>query len=99
MFQLVLAVFTQKMTLVNAYQQVSTGGKERKVSEAQTGKKCPNCGAEGKWHGEHETAVRNYQIYPAGRDFEPPRTIVDVGWRCWNCGWEWGFEVVEGDGV
>ena len=58
------------------------------MSEVQTGKKCPNCGAEGKYHGEHETAVRNYKI--AGQ------TIADVGWRCWNCGYEWGFEVPEG---
>jgi len=50
-----------------------------------TGKKCPKCGAEGKCNGEHETAVRNYKL--AGQ------TIVDVGWRCWNCGYEWGFEV------
>jgi predicted HNH restriction endonuclease len=50
------------------------------------GKKCPECGAEGKaWHGEHETAVRNYKL--------PNQTIADVGWRCWHCGHEWGFEV------
>lgn len=49
------------------------------------GKKCPNCGAEGKYYGEHETAVRNYR-FPWGK-------VVDVGWRCWNCGGEWGFEV------
>ena len=58
------------------------------------GKKCPKCGAEGRWQGEHETAVRNCEIYPAGREF-PSRTIVDVGWRCWNCGYEWGFELVK----
>lgn len=52
-----------------------------------TGKKCPNCGAEGKYHGEHETAVRNYKIVG--------QAIVDVGWRCWGCGFEWGFEVDE----
>ena len=50
-----------------------------------TGKKCPQCGAEGKWHGEHETTVRNYPL--------PEQTIVDVGWQCWNCGYEWGFEM------
>jgi len=33
-----------------------------------TGKKCPNCGAQA---------------------------IADVGWRCWGCGFEWGFEVDE----
>ena len=64
------------------------------TNNPETGKKCPQCGAEGKCQGEHETAVRNHQIYPAGRDFEP-RTIVDVGWRCWNCGHEWGFELQE----
>ena len=52
-----------------------------------TGKTCPNCGAEGKWHGEHETVVKNYR-FPWG-------TVADVGWRCWNCGWEWGFELGE----
>jgi len=50
-----------------------------------TGKKCPNCGAEGRGHGEHETAVRKHTA-PWGK-------VVDVGWRCWNCGYEWGFEV------
>ncbi|GAI59969.1 unnamed protein product, partial [marine sediment metagenome] len=44
--------------------------------------------AEGKYHGEHETAVRNYKLRG--------QSIADVGWRCWNCGWEWGFEVQEG---
>ena len=55
--------------------------------EAQTGKICPNCGAEGRWHGEHETAVRNCRFLR--------RTIVDVGWRCWNCEYEWGFELLK----
>lgn len=66
-----------------------------KVSDV-LGKKCPNCGAEGKWHGEHETAVRNFE---AGR-VKPEMiklNIVDVGWRCWNCGHEWGFEVPKED--
>jgi len=58
-----------------------------KVSEVETGKKCPQCGAEGKHDGEHQTAVRNYKL--------PSQTIVDIGWRCWNCGHEWGFEVPE----
>ena len=56
-------------------------------NNGETGKKCPNCGAEGRYNGEHETAVRNYQV--------PGQTIVDVGWRCWNCGWEWGFELAK----
>lgn len=46
---------------------------------------CPQCGAAGKYNGEHETVVRNYS-FPSGK-------VVDVGWRCWNCGYEWGFEV------
>lgn len=48
------------------------------------GKKCPNCGAEGKCEDEHETAIRNVKLGSV--------TIVDVGWRCWKCGNEWGFE-------
>ncbi|GAI68797.1 unnamed protein product [marine sediment metagenome] len=55
---------------------------------SKPGEKCPNCGAEGKYHGEHETAVRNYKLRG--------QSIADVGWRCWNCGWEWGFEIQEG---
>ena len=51
------------------------------------GKKCPKCGAEGRYNGEHETSVRNYKL-PAG-------SVVDVGWRCWNCGYAWGFELLE----
>ena len=66
-------------------------GKEAKVSEAKTGKICPNCGAQGKYHGVHETAVRNYTL-PQGK-------VVDVGWRCWNCAYEWGFEIGESDGT
>ena len=50
-----------------------------------TGKICPSCGVEGKCQGEHMTAVRNY-TFPWG-------SVVDVGWQCWNCGFEWGFEV------
>ena len=49
------------------------------------GKVCPKCGAEGKHYGEHETAARNYRM-PWGK-------VVDVGWRCWSCGYEWGFEI------
>ncbi|MBA7706117.1 hypothetical protein ES703_114963 [subsurface metagenome] len=50
-------------------------------------KKCPSCGAEGRWHGEHETAVRHLKL--------SRQTIVDVGWRCWNCDHEWGFELLK----
>ncbi|GAI13001.1 unnamed protein product, partial [marine sediment metagenome] len=53
----------------------------------ETGKKCPNCGAEGKYHGEHEAVVKNYK-YSWGK-------VADVGCRCWNCGYEWGFELPE----
>jgi len=60
-----------------------------------TGKECPNCGAEGRYNGEHETAVRNIEV---GRVEGIKRNIVDVGWRCWNCGWEWGFEVLKEPG-
>lgn len=49
------------------------------------GKNCPSCGAEGKaYKGEHETAVRNSTVNGIA--------VVDVGWRCWQCGHEWGFE-------
>jgi len=58
------------------------------------GRKCPKCGAEGKHQGEHETAVRNIEV---GRVEGIKRNIVDVGWRCWNCGYEWGFELLKGD--
>ena len=44
--------------------------------------------------GEHETAVRNFE---AGRVEGIKRNIVDVGWRCWSCGHEWGFEYPKGD--
>ena len=60
-----------------------------KVTEVQTGKTCPKCGAEGRQHGEHETAVRNYN-FPWG-------AVADIGWRCWNCGYEWGFELPKGE--
>lgn len=53
-----------------------------------TGKKYPECGTKGKWHGEHETAVRNVKLASV--------TVVDVGFRCWNCGHEWGFELLVG---
>lgn len=58
----------------------------------ETGKKCPQCGAEGDWYGEHEAVVRNIEV---GRVNDIKRNIVDVGWRCWNCGHEWGFELVK----
>ena len=63
-----------------------------------TGKKCPNCGAEGKYNGEHEAAVRVIEVGRVKPEMIK-RNIVDVGWRCWNCGYEWGFEAEqEGSG-
>ncbi len=56
------------------------------------GKKCPQCGAGGRWYGEHEAVVRNIEV---GRVEGIKRNMVDVGWRCWNCGHEWGFELVK----
>ena len=56
------------------------------------GKKCPNCGAEGGYNGEHEAAVRNIEV---GRVEGIKRNMVDVGWRCWSCGHEWGFELAK----
>lgn len=56
------------------------------MTNTETGK-CPNCGAKGKYHGEHETAIRNYR-FPWG-------AVADVGRRCWRCGYEWGFELPE----
>jgi rubredoxin len=47
------------------------------------GRKCPQCGAEGKGQTEHETAVHNIRLNRI--------SVVDVGWRCWNCGHESGF--------
>ena len=59
-------------------------------NNGEPGKKCPNCGAEGRWHGEHNAVVRNIEV---GRVNNIKRNIVDVGWRCWSCGYEWGFEL------
>ena len=53
-----------------------------------TGKKCPKCDAKGKVHGENETVVRNVKLASV--------TMADVGFRCWNCGHEWGFELLVG---
>jgi hypothetical protein len=48
---------------------------------------CPSCGAIGKGpNGEHATALRSGT--KPGLGFVP----IDVGWRCWKCGHEWGFE-------
>ena len=52
---------------------------------SDVGRKCPKCGAEGRWQGEHETVVKNYKFSFGA--------VADVGWRCWSCGYEWGFEV------
>jgi hypothetical protein len=50
---------------------------------------CPMCGAEGKGHnGEHEPAI----IQGKGTFYDLPANIILMGWRCWKCGHEWGFE-------
>ncbi len=67
-----------------------------KVSEVETGKKCPKCGAEGRHDGEHDTAVRNIEVGRVKPEMIK-RNIVDVGWRCWNCGYEFGFEVLRNE--
>ncbi len=41
--------------------------------------KCPNCG-----ESEIGTAVRQYPGLPG---------VVDVGWKCYTCDHEWGFEL------
>ncbi len=51
------------------------------------GKKCPDCGAEGKYHGEHVAAVKQVKV---GK-----RSVVNAGWGCWSCGHEWGFEALK----
>ncbi|MBA7678042.1 hypothetical protein ES703_86313 [subsurface metagenome] len=54
------------------------------MNKEGNGYKCPECGAAGKYHGEHVAAVRQVK---GGR-----LTEVNVGWGCWSCGHEWGFE-------
>lgn len=54
------------------------------MNKEGNGYKCPKCGAEGKYHGEHYAAFRQIK---SGKI-----TVVNVGWRCWNCGHEWGFQ-------
>jgi hypothetical protein len=51
---------------------------------------CPKCGAVGKGlNGEHEAAVREGKFLR--------HKVIDVGWRCWKCGFEWGFDELEED--
>lgn len=45
-------------------------------NNGEPGKKCPKCGAEGRYNGKHETAVRNIE---AGRVNGIKRNVVDVG--------------------
>jgi hypothetical protein len=26
-----------------------------------------------------------------------PIRVADIGWKCWKCGHEWGFELDQGD--
>lgn len=57
------------------------------MNKEGNGYKCPKCGAEGKHHGEHVAAVRHVKTGNV--------TVIDVGWGCWNCGHEWGFEALK----
>ena len=53
--------------------------------EQSDGKRCPNCAVEGKGAGgEHDiiTLLKGMGMY----------VFRKCGWRCWNCGYEWGFE-------
>jgi len=52
--------------------------------EGNHGQACPKCGAAG----EHDAAVKQYEATVWGA----PAHIIDVGWACWSCGHEWGFE-------
>lgn len=57
------------------------------MSKEGNGHKCPKCGAAGKYHGEHYAATRQLKVGKI--------TVVNVGWGCWNCGHEWGFEALK----
>lgn len=58
--------------------------------EQSDGKRCPNCTSEGKgYQSEHDASVHQKQVTEYLR-------VIDVGWRCWNCGYEWGFESAKG---
>jgi len=55
--------------------------------EESDGKRCPNCTSGGQGaNGEHETAI--HQVKSQGVSVN----VIDMGWCCWNCGYEWGFE-------
>ena len=59
------------------------------AAEQSDGKRCPKCKAEGQsTGGEHQTAVHQYE----GQFYGIEAHVIDVSWRCWNCGHEWGFE-------
>lgn len=45
--------------------------------------KCPECGRVGD---DLDTAIRQSKDRP---------WLVDVGWRCSGCQWEWGFDLSE----
>lgn len=55
----------------------------RRSSEADTVELvgCPRCGMVS---GDHPAAVRTYKGRPG---------VVDVGWSCRGCEYEWGFEL------
>lgn len=71
----------------------SKGSPMPSVAEKE-GDRCPKCGARG------ETAV--HQLTASEIDGKFPylhgvvTSMVNVGWRCPECGHEWGFEPTEG---
>ena len=48
---------------------------------------CPKC---GHFCGRNHPAVRQGSRVIVGQTVG----IVDVGWRCPQCGYEWGFEIL-----
>lgn len=73
--------------MLNILLEMSPAQLMKKVNSGENGKKCPKCGAVGRYHGEHYAAFRQMK---AGKI-----SVVNVGWRCWNCGHEWGFEALK----
>ena len=56
--------------------------------EQSDGKRCPNCTSGGQGEsGAHETTIHYYPIKTIAGEI-----VLDVGWVCWNCAYEWGFE-------
>jgi hypothetical protein len=50
--------------------------------EIKTDKYCPECGNEGNTHIHQKD----------GFVFGVPAHIIDMGWKCSKCQYEWGFE-------